>query len=54
MDTRNPKNRDHSPQKEIEDFSELLTNEYYNFRLKNLADRIKTEQYRPKPRMLFY
>ena len=54
MENLSPKYTEISAKAELEFFSELLTGEYYNFKLKNLAEKIKQEQYRPKPKMLFY
>lgn len=54
MENISPNYRDYSIKSELDFFSELLSGEYYNYKLRNLAEKIKQEQYRPKPKMLFY
>ena len=54
MENLSPDYRKVSLQRELEQFARLLDGEYCNLKLKNLAEKIKCEQYRPKPKMLFY
>ena len=35
------------------DYKEVSLSDYYNFNLQNLAQKIKMQDYKPKPKMLY-
>lgn len=35
------------------DFKEITLSDYYNFNLQNLAQKIKMQNYKPKPKMVY-
>ena len=36
------------------ELEEVSLSDYYNFNLQNLAQKIKMQDYRPKPKMLYF
>jgi len=45
--------KEKSIQYELEELQDILQSDYCNFNLKILAQKIKSQSYRPKPKMLY-
>lgn len=45
--------KEENSQLELNELYDILQNDYCNFNLKMLAQKIKTQAYRPKPKMLY-